>query len=282
MNIGEIIKDALKYPLLDWKNILILGVIIVINGMSADAVSLGVTNTYVKWLLVGIGFIIGFFASGYIFRIIRSSLDGKLVLPEFNNWVDMGIDGIKVFLTFIVYSIPAILIILILIVSFFESFALSLESIGLNSLEFLLNPSLSVLWHGILIVSGFLYDLFLFIMPDGGIYALVGILYMIIITPILLVAIANMVYYEGEFKSAFRFREIVDEISSIGWGNLVKWYVTAGIIFLIIFIGINIIISYIFSLIRLDIVGGLLISLIVAPYFFMYFARAVVLYYMPD
>jgi hypothetical protein len=281
MNIGEIVKDAVTYPLSDWKKILILGIIIIVNGISAVAMSLGVTNIDVKLLLVGIGFIIGFFVSGYTLRIIKSSLDGKTELPRFNNWVDMGIGGVKVFLTFIVYSIPAIIIMLILIVSFFESFTLSLENIGSNPLEFLFNPFLSVIWLGIPNIGAYLSDILSFVGPEG-ISALIGILYMIIITPILLVAIANMAYYEGELKSAFRFHEIFDEITSIGWINLIKWYVVAGIIFLIIFIGINVAISYIFSLIYLDIVGGVLISLIISPFFFMYFARAVALFYMPD
>lgn len=281
MNVGEIVKDALKYPLSDWKKILILGIIIAINGISAIAMSFGMTNMDVKWLLAGISFIIGFFVSGYMLRIIKLSLDGKTKLPEFNAWIDMGVEGVKVFLTFIVYSIPAILIILVLTVSFFESFTLPLESVGLNPFEFLFNSYLSVIWQGIMIISFFLYDLFLFIVPEG-IYALIGFLYMVVITPILLVAIANMAYYEGELKSAFRFREILDEISSIGWVNLIKWYLTAGIIFLIIFIGINMVIAYIFSLIHLDVVGEVLISLIVAPFFFMYFARAAALFYMPD
>ena len=281
MDIKEIIGDSAKYPLSDWKKILILGIIIIVNGISAAAMSLGVTNIDIKLLLAGIGFIIGFFVSGYTLRIIKSSLDGKTELPEFNNWVDMGFSGVKVFLTFIVYSIPAIIIMLILTVSFFESFTSSLESIGSNPLEFLLNPSLSVIWLGIPNIGAYLSDMLSFIGPEG-ISALIGILYMIIITPILLVAIANMAYYEGELKSAFRFREIFDEITSIGWINLIKWYVVAGIIFLIIFIGISVAISYIFSLILLDIVGGVLISLIVAPFFFMYFARSVALFYMPD
>ncbi len=281
MNISEIVKDSLRYPLSDWKKILILGIIIIINCISTAAVSLGVTNMDIKLILVGIGFIIGFFVSGYTLSIIKSSLDGKKELPEFNNWVDMGVDGVKVFLTFIVYSIPAIIIMLILIASSFESFTLFLESLGSNPLEFLFNPSLSVIWNGIPIIGGILSDILSFAGPEG-ISALIGILYMIIITPILLVAIANMAYYECELKSAFRFREIFDEITSIGWINLIKWYVVAGIIFLIIFIGINVAISYVFSLILPDIVGGVLISLIVAPYFYMYFARSVALFYMPD
>ena len=282
MNIREIVKDAVNYPLSDWKKILILGIIIVISGISTIVAPLGTSNMDVKLLLFGIGFIIGLFVSGYMFRIIKLSLNGKTELPEFKDLVDMGAEGVKVFLTFIVYSIPAILIILILTLSFSESYVLALGNIGLNPLNLVLNPFLSVIWQGIMIVSSLLYLFFLFIEPDSGIYAFIGILYMIIITPILLVAIANMAYYEGELRSAFRFQEILNEISSIGWFNLIKWYIVNGIIFLIIFMGINTVISYIFGLIHLDIVGGVLISLIVTPYFYMYFARSVALFYMPD
>ena len=282
MNIREIVKDAVNYPLSDWKKILILGIIIVISGISTIVAPLDTSNIDVKLLLFGIGFIIGLFVSGYMFRIIKLSLNGKTELPEFKDWVDMGAEGVKVFLTFIVYSIPAILIILILTLSFSESYVLALGNIGLNPLDLALNPFLSVIWQGIMIVSSLLYLFFLFIVPDSGIYAFIGILYMIIITPILLVAIANMAYYEGELRSAFRFQEILNEISSIGWGNLIKWYIVNGIIFLIIFMGINTVISYIFRLIHLDIVGGVLISLIVTPYFYMYFARSVALFYMPE
>ncbi len=115
MNVRKIIKDALKYPLSDWKKILILGIIVIISGLGGTVLSLGTKNIDVVSLLAGIGFIIGFLVNGYMYKIITKSLNGKNELPEFKNWIDMGADGAKVFLVFIVYSIPVILVILFLI-----------------------------------------------------------------------------------------------------------------------------------------------------------------------
>jgi hypothetical protein len=283
MNIGEIVKDAVRYPLSDWKKILILGIIIVISGIASVVTALGATNIDLISLLVGIGFIIGFLVNGYMFRIIRSSLDGAIKLPEFEDWIDIGADGAKVFMVFIVYLVIPILAILLfaplllgLEFSFFElNFASILGSMGINPLNIFVDLIGSIIWHGIWNLFAISYDFF----APVGIFA---IIYTIIIIPLFTVAIANMAYYEGEFRSAFRFREIFDEISSIGWGKLIMWYMVTGILFLIPFFIVNNVIIYIFSLIHISIVGGVLTSLIIAPYFYMYMARSVALYYMPD
>jgi Protein of unknown function (DUF4013) len=106
MNISEIIKDSLRYPLTDWKKYLILGILILI-------VTTFINGPFIVPNLIIIGYIIGFFVIGYLFRIIKSSLNGNDVLPKFYNWGEMFSDGVKVLIVGIVYSIPAILIILI-------------------------------------------------------------------------------------------------------------------------------------------------------------------------
>ena len=279
MDIKGITGDAVKYPLSDWKKLLILGIIILITGITGVATTLGATNIYLVSILAIFGFIIGFLVNGYMFRIVRSSLNGVAKLPEFKHWIDMGIDGLKVFITFIVYSIPVILIISIFTPVFFDSNTALVW--GINPLELLIGSLNSVILPGIWSLTALLYDLSLS-SPEGIFAIIMGLVYLIIITPIFLVAIANMAYYDGEFRSAFRFHEIFDEISSIGWIKLTKWYVTTGILFLILFIIITNIIAYIFSLAHLSIGGELLVSLIVAPYFYMFFARSMALYYMPD
>ena len=281
MNIGEIVKDAVNYPLSDWKKILMLGIIIVVTGITSVSMSFGATNIYLISILAVIGFLIGFLVNGYLFRIVKSSLDGKSGLPTFDNLIPMGVDGVKVFVAFVVYLIPVILIISVFASAFFDSGSSLLESLGLDPLNFLINSLNSVILPGIMSLIGIL-DYLSLVMPEGIFGVVIGLLYMVIITPIFLVAIANMAYYDGELRSAFRFSEILDEIKSIGWVNLIKWYVTTGILFLIILIVINTVIGYILSLAHLDILGGILISLIVLPYFYMYFARSVALYYMPD
>ncbi len=100
MDLGEIIGDALRYPLSNWKNFLILGIIFVVGGLYNNFLSLG-NNTALIVLLGFVGFIFGIVAYGYEIRILKSSLAGFGELPKFNAMFDMFIDGLKVL---IVYS----------------------------------------------------------------------------------------------------------------------------------------------------------------------------------
>lgn len=270
MNTMEIVKDAIRYPLSDWKKIFILGIIIVINAISVFLGSVGAINSNIIWILTSMGFIIGFLVNGYMFRIVKSSLNGKIELPEFNDWLNMGIDGIKVFIAFIVYSIPVILVLLSIYMTF------PYEKGFFNPFALLINPLISVISNEILNLIALLFNIFgYFILPLS---------YVIIIIPIFLVAIANMAYYEGEFKSAFKIREIIEEISIMGWINLIKLYVMLITIVLIYIITGNVI-TYIFSFVNLNFVDTLvavLFYLILTSYFYMILARSVGLFYMPD
>jgi len=93
MKLSEILKDSLRYPLLEWKKILVLGIIILISGLSQI---LGMSNIDLIVVLVGLGFLSGFLVNGYLYRILKSTLDGNEKLPKFNNWIEMFRDGIKV------------------------------------------------------------------------------------------------------------------------------------------------------------------------------------------
>jgi hypothetical protein len=111
------------------------------------------------------------------------------------------------------------------------------------------------------------------------ILALIAILYIIIILPIEIIAIADMANNDSKLSSAFRFHEIFDKISSNGWINLIIWYIVTGIIFLIL-LAVGGLITDIIGRITSPIVGTLLISLTVLPYLFMFLSRSVALFYM--
>jgi hypothetical protein len=113
MDIGDIVSDAIKYPLSDWTKILMLGIILVIASISSIVGAFTQNGTLISVLGL-IGFIVGLFGYGYLFRIIKASLAGISELPEFDEWPDMFIDGIKVVIVGFIYALPAILIILIL------------------------------------------------------------------------------------------------------------------------------------------------------------------------
>jgi hypothetical protein len=282
MSIKEIIGDSLRYPILDWKKFLLLGFITLIISTSGIVISLG-ANPVDVWILILIGFVIGFFVNGYLFKIVKSSLDDLADPPKFDNWKVMFIDGVKVFLVAIVYSIPTILITAYFIVLLFEPY-FSFSGTELNSL--LLNFVCSLIEP---IFSNFILILYdSFILVPEGIYAIIGIVYMVIIIPIFLMALGNMANYDGEFVAAFRFSEIFDDIGSIGWINLLKWYVVTGILFLIIVVIIPNLISYIFysihfNMLLVDIIWSVAIYMMFfVPYSYMFFARSLALFYISE
>ena len=105
------------------------------------------------------------------------------MLPEFNNWVKIFTDGFKAVIASIAYLIPILLVIL-------------------GSLFFGLLRTKAI--------SGSLISIY------GGPIILITFLYLIVIIPIVALAIANMAYNEGKFRSAFEFHEIWEKISIIG------------------------------------------------------------------
>ena len=259
MDIVELIQNALSYPFSDWKKILIFGIFILIGNIimviTFIGTFLGINNIAVKILLFIIGFILfGILINGYKFKIIKASLDGVAELPEFNNWFKIFINGIKVYIVNIVYLLPAILIIIFAGLSLLPT----LMSLGSNISSINANTILSFLTAAILVF--------------------IALLYILIILPINYMAIAHMANNNGTLMAAFRFHEIIDKIGTIGWGNLILWYLVTGTIYIIISL-VGAIITGIFSIIN-PIVSIILNSLIIYPYLNMYLNRSIALFYI--
>lgn len=218
MDIGEIISDSINYPSSNWGKVLFLGVIMIASILIVPV-----------FLLIG-----------YLFRIIKATLAGLDELPEFDEIGEMFVDGLKVFVVGIVYSIPVIIINII---------GALLGST--NSASLSLNPYM--IWA---VVLGY------------AVYIIVAA----IIGLIEVIAIANMAYYDGDLGAAFRFGEVLDHIARIGWG---KYIVTYIVIAIVAFIGFLIGMLTVFILI-----GIILLPLVIAPYIYMFGARAIALLFI--
>ena len=256
MQIGEIITDSLKYPLSNWKKFLILGIIIVFSNLLTMGINLGL-KSYTEIILLGvIGFLIGILVDGYIFKILRSTLEGMDELPDFNAWLEMFINGIKMIIVRIVYAIPAILIAVYALLSF-----------GPALMNLFLHPSSTP------------SDADISIFLNISVLILIASLYLLIITPIMFMAMANMANSAGKLGAAFGLGEIFNKIRDIGWGNLIVWYIAAGLIYL----GLTLIGSFITTLgiskLTQPIIGSIILSLIVIPYVYMFLYRSVALVY---
>ena len=219
MDIGEIISDSIKYPTSNWGKVLILGVILIASILIVPV-----------FLLIG-----------YLFRVIKATLAGLDELPEFDEIGDMFVDGLKVFVVGIVYSIPVIIISLIITAITGSS---STAAIGLS-------PAMI------------------------GAFVIVYIIYIIVAVIVGLIevmAIVNMAYYDGDLGAAFSFSEILDRIAKIGWGKYILTYIVIAIVafigfligFLTLFIG----------------VGFILLPLVIAPFIYMFGARAIALLFV--
>jgi hypothetical protein len=249
MYLSEIIGDAVKYPFSNLKNFLILGIILVISDLYLNFLS-GDVNVPVLILLFVVSFISEIVVYGYEIKILKSSLEGFANIPKLNNWWNMFIDGLKVFILGIVYAIPLfiILIIGVILIEF------SAVSIGTNSLN-----NVNMLMY-------------------FGIIFLIILLYFIITIPFFLMSLANMAYNDSKIGAAFRFGETFNKIKNIGWGNFILWYIVTGIIYLVL-MGIGILIQGLFDLFHLEIVGAVLYGLILLPYMCIFIFRSIALIY---
>lgn len=267
MDIGDLVTDALKYPFSGWDRFFILGIIFVIGTIVGGLPSyLGFYNTATAVIFVILAWLIGLFSSGYQLRILQASIVGINELPSFDKWGELFINGIKYFLVGFIYFIPAVIIIIISALAILTSFAPYIADPNLIS-----SSDPSVLFTN---------------MAVGGIIGmLIALLYMLIIFPILAIALAHLAY-TGEFRAAFRLKEIFAKISSIGWGNMIVWYIILIVMFLIISIVGGFIIDFISFLLGMGsvsmgrMINAIISALILYPYLYIYLQRSIALAYL--
>lgn len=215
-----------------------------IGDIVGDAFSYSMQD-WKKVITLGIMFIISFLivpafiALGYFFRVIKATLAGSEELPEFDDWGGMLKEGFKLFIVeFIYFIIPAIIIMV-------GMWAAIVPFATMQGPDAVLAPAAFGLIGGV---------------------ALIGIVLMIIIGLIVTIAIANMAYYDGKISAAFKFSEIMDLISTIGWSNYIIWY--------IVMIIVGFVIGIVAGILNALIIGFVLTPLIIAPFAQIFFARS--------
>jgi len=203
-------------------------------------------------------------------RVIKSSLNGVAELPEFNRWTDMLKDGVKLSIVAFVYSIPAILIIIVFaILSYTSNPIIVTNTLSGATVWFLIGGT------GLQALQAW-----------AGTWFIIPVLCMIIIYPIIAMALAHMANNESKLGTAFKFQDILDKIGILGWKNLITWYLTTGIVFLILILIVTIIFSICLVLIHsfagtttLHIIEKVSLVLILYPYLYMYLYRSIALFY---
>jgi hypothetical protein len=218
MDIGYLTSDAAKYPLNNWKKVIVLGILFLIS-----------------FLIVPV-----FLTLGYLFRVIKWTIAEVDELPNYDNWGSMFLDGLKVFLVQLAYFIIPFIIIFI---GLWASLDLINYQINTNTLA---PTAVFSLMSGLLILGMFLAVIF------GAFFT---------------IALANMAYYDGELSAAFRFKELLKMIQAIGWVDFIIWY----IMMILVGCGIGFLA---FMLLLIPILGWALSIIVLNPYIYLLYARA--------
>ena len=257
MNIKEILLDSIKYPFLDWKKILILGLIYTLFIIPFSASSSNLRDGFSDQCLF-IALLINFLITGYFFKIIQYSLRIQRNFLNLGSWF-LFKNGFKVTCVSLIYSIPVSLPLIILNSHLFNFYSYT-PGFLINIMGEILLAYLH--WDAIWVsIQFFVY-----------------ILYFLILFPISLMAIANMANNDGKLSYAFEFKVIFDKIKNIGWIKFYSWYLLTGIINLLIFL-IGVTIGFILILIHAFPFEKLIDSLILTPYLYIFFSRSIALIY---
>ena len=261
-SITDVVKEGLKYPFNDGKKVLTLGIILVVSSLvslfmeymvfdnmqiMADAAPIDTVQAAIAALppsnmaLVVLSWIVSLifalFCAGYLYNVIKYSIEKRSDLPGFSDIKGIFVNGIKTIIVQIAYMIlPLILFFLGMMLAVNEAVSSSVNTIG-----------------GIIIVIAMIFLIFA---------ALVEIM-----------AICNMVA-KDDLKAAFDFKGILAQIKSIGWGRFIGIIIFAGIVIAIISIFFEIIfgaiatgLSILFgSALVLVLTKTILDSLLVSPY----------------
>lgn len=258
MEVTKIFEDALKYPTKDFNKLLILGVLAIVALIPMVLVyvtiflSGGFNIQSLSVVVIALGILTALFLilleiiyGGYGLSITRKTIALEEEIPDF-DWIKNIIDGLKVLILGIIYSIiPAIVA---GITGFFV--------IGPNIVMGSFQPSPEMFTS---LISSFL------------VVGIVWIILAIIFQLFYLVSVARLAETDS-LVDALNIINIFDKIGEIGWGNYIIWVILAGIILFVI--------SAIMSVISIiPIVGSVIVLLLGTPYILMFSSRALGLIY---
>lgn len=220
----DIYKDSLEYSAKDLKTLLILGV-----------------TYFLSFLLLPV-----FLTYGYSYRVTKISVEGMIngndPLPEFDNVIDMFVDGIKVVLVYLIYLLVPFVV--------FMLFALVSGAIGGYGESAL--------------------------MAIGTVVTVVAILFAYLMS---MFGVAHMASNGDSLSKAFAVKEIVEIIKSVGVAKSLATYIGLIIIAVALYAIVFLLILFVFGFFGIftgtlgfDMAaGGIFITGFLVSYFVMLF-----------
>ena len=264
MNVREIIMDAIKYPISDTRKFLIFCVLIILMSLSTVIPSYGIKDGTVSIILTLVTLIVSFIVLGYSVEVIKGGTEGEATLPDF-DYVKHFVMGVKALILEIIYFIiPAILVIIVasatgLFSSFTKIVYISIDAMANNT------SNMTKIMAAV---------------PQSTMNTFTNSLTITLIVAIILFIIFSLMSFTGLVRFAktgsgtegLRFREILKDMSKIGF---LKIIVTLIVIYII-----ALALSFVIGLIGLIPYIGVFISIFVGvPFIILFLYRAIGLLY---
>jgi hypothetical protein len=264
MNLREIIMDAIKYPICDVRKFLIFCALIILMSLSTIFPSYGLKNGTLTIILTLVTLIVSFIVLGYLVEVIKGGTEGDDTLPDF-DYVKQFVMGIKALILDIFYFIiPAVLVIIVasatgLFSSFTKIVYVSIDAISNGTSNF---------------------TMIMAAVPKSTMTTFTNALTITLIVAIILFIIFSLMSFTGLVRFAksgsgtegLRFKEILKDMSRVGF---IKIIVTLIVIYII-----ALILSFVIGLIGLIPYIGVFIGLFVGvPFILLFSYRAIGLLY---
>lgn len=215
MSISSIFNNAFRFPFGSMEKWLVLGILLILSVLSSVLISFGIDLGVASIITSIIALIAGFIVSGYSLAIVRDTIHGYDQLPSFDIGENI-VDGIKVFILGIVYSIiPFIVFFVLLIVTgAVEAFV---QVIDLTMGGATTVPS----------------DLALKFVGSLGITLIISLILFIVFSLFSTIAMCRLAN-TGSFSQGFAFSEIIGDFKRIGVGSFIVWWIVLAIISLVL------------------------------------------------
>lgn len=266
MEISNVFKNSLSYPLSNYKNLLIFGVISILADISSVVYNFSPNlsqNAYISTILSIISIIFLIITFGYVLSNIKETINGSDIIPEF-SWKSNFVMGIKyIILSFVYFIIPVIITLIVAwATGVFDSFSsiLNQSNLTLTSTQFSESAFAAV--------PQSTWDSFI---TSSSITVIVGIILAIIFSFFTIIGACRLAD-SGSLVDGLKINDVWKDISQIGWGNFIIWFIILVIITIILFIigGFISIIPYL---------GIIITTLIIVPFINLFLARAMGLAY---
>ena len=263
----DIFKESLPYPIQDIKTLLIFGVFFVVMELSDIFLGWGINlDPSIKSLLGVLAFIAALFVLGYFISVLRQTISGYDGLPEIDFKSNL-LDGIQYIIVAIIYMIIPFIISIIIAGATGSIIIAGATGVFSNIFKIVtfMSENPDVMQNATSFTQAVPQELLSGLVGGLAITAIISAIIFIIFALLLFIAAARLAD-TGSIKEALMVNKVIEDISAIGFGRYIGWY----IILIIIFLVFGIIVA-ILSLIPY--LGTVIVALVCTPFIYLFQGR---------